>query len=83
MLEMVQTQLSACDYIHSRKPKQAVNQIDVKNAFLHCDLQKVCMSLSLGLSHLWGECKVYQLKISYKLKQSPHAWFGKFSSALL
>ena len=58
-----------------------LHQFDIKNVFLHGDLQEgVYMEQPLGfVAH--GEIgKVCRLRKSlYSLKQSPRAWFGKFS----
>ena len=60
-----------------------LQQFDVKNVFLHGDLQEeVYMEQPLGFAQ--GEIrKVCRLRKSlYGLKQSPSAWFGKFSHAV-
>lgn len=59
-------------------------QLDLKNAFLHSDLQEeVYMKTLLGFQHLTTKGKVCRLKKSlYGLKQSPRAWFEWFSSAM-
>lgn len=58
--------------------------MDIKNAFLPGDLQEeVHMELPLGIS-LKGQCsKVCRLKKALNgLKQSPQAWFSRFSQAI-
>jgi hypothetical protein len=60
-----------------------LNQLDFKNAFLHGDLTKIVyMAPPLGFES--KGVYVCQLKQSiYDLKQSPHAWFDKFSKAVV
>ena len=58
-----------------------LHQLDIKNVFLHGDLQEeVYMEQPLGFIAQGEIGKVCRLrKSSYGLKQSPRAWFGKFS----
>ena len=59
----------------------ALHQLDIKNAFLHGDFQEeVYMEQSQGFvsqGEIWKVCRLR--KSLCGLKQSPHAWFGKFS----
>jgi hypothetical protein len=61
-----------------------LHQLDVKNAFFHGDLEEeVYMDIPSGYSSSSKakiECKLQQAL--YGLKQSPRAWFGRFSSAM-
>ena len=61
-----------------------LHQLDIKNAFLHGDLQEeVYMEQPLGFVAQGVIGRVCPLRKSlYRLKQSPHAWFGKFSQAV-
>ena len=62
-----------------------LQQFDVKNAFLHGELsEEVYMDLPLGCMILEVHCrKVCNLKKSlYGLKQSPRAWFGRFTKSM-
>ncbi|WKA03136.1 hypothetical protein VitviT2T_021265 [Vitis vinifera] len=62
-----------------------LQQFDVKNAFLHGELSKeVYMDLPLGCMVSEKQCqKVCKLKKSlYGLKQSPRAWFGRFTKSM-
>ena len=60
------------------------HQLDIKNVFLHGDLQdEVYMEQPLGFVAQGEIGKVYRLRKSlYGLKQSPRAWFGKFSQTV-
>jgi hypothetical protein len=61
-----------------------LQQFDVKNAFLHGDLEeKVYMDFPLGFSTSSESGKVCRLRKSlYGLKQSPRAWFGRFTHSM-
>nr|GEY97471.1 putative reverse transcriptase, RNA-dependent DNA polymerase [Tanacetum cinerariifolium] len=61
-----------------------LHQFDVKNAFLHGELkEEVCMEAPPGFSEHFKIRKARQLKKSlYGLKQSPRAWFGRFTLAM-
>ncbi|PKI66178.1 hypothetical protein CRG98_013431 [Punica granatum] len=64
----------------------SLQQLDIKNAFLHGDLEdEVYMEQPPGFvtqGEYFG--KVCKLRKSlYGLKQSPRTWFGRFNSAVL
>ncbi|WKA09914.1 hypothetical protein VitviT2T_027524 [Vitis vinifera] len=62
-----------------------LQQFDVKNVFLHGELsEEVYMDLPPGCMVLEKQCqKVCKLKKSlYGLKQSPRAWFGRFTKSM-
>ena len=61
-----------------------LHQLDIKNAFLYGDLQEeVYIEQPPGFIAQEEIGKVYRLrKLSYGLKQSPRAWFGKFSQTI-
>ncbi|RVX02335.1 Retrovirus-related Pol polyprotein from transposon RE2 [Vitis vinifera] len=62
-----------------------LQQFNVKNAFLHGELsEEVYMDLLPGCMVLEKHCqKVCKLKKSlYGLKQSPRAWFGRFTKSM-
>ena len=61
-----------------------LHQLDIKNVFLHGNLQEeVYMEQPPGFVAQGGIGKVCHFrKFLYGLKQSPHAWFGKFSQAV-
>ncbi|RVW62884.1 Retrovirus-related Pol polyprotein from transposon RE1 [Vitis vinifera] len=81
-----------CRWIYTVKYKaDAANldwplqQFDVKNAFLHGELsEEVYMDLPPGCMVSEKQCqKVCKLKKSlYGLKQSPRAWFGRFTKSM-
>ncbi|PKU79659.1 Retrovirus-related Pol polyprotein from transposon TNT 1-94 [Dendrobium catenatum] len=62
-----------------------LEQLDVKNAFLHGDLEEeIFMEIPPGFKGKSEGNKVCKLKKAlYGLKQSPRAWFGKFSKFML
>jgi hypothetical protein len=61
-----------------------LHQLDVKNAFLHGDLEEeVYMDIPSGytaFSKIEVVCKLQ--RALYELKQSPRVWFGWFSQAM-
>ena len=61
-----------------------LHQFDIKNVFLHGDLQEeVHMEQPSGFIAQGEIGRVYRLRKSlYGLKQSPHVWFGKFNQAV-
>jgi hypothetical protein len=61
-----------------------LHQFDVKNAFLHGDLEEeVYMNVPPGYTVSSGDQTVCRLQRAlYGLKQSPRAWFGRFSLAM-
>ena len=61
-----------------------LHQLDVKNAFLNDDLEEgVYMEVPPGLETHMNSNKVCKLKKSlYGLKQSPRAWFERFTKAV-
>ena len=61
-----------------------LHQFDVKNAFLHGGLEEeVYMDIPPGYSVTTRTNEVCKLQRAlYGLKQSPQAWFGRFSLAM-
>ena len=64
--------------------KWDLHQLDIKNVFLHDDLwEEVYMEQPPGFVTQGEIGKVCRLQKSlYGLKQSPRAWFGKFSQVV-
>ncbi|KAL0386245.1 UNVERIFIED_CONTAM: Retrovirus-related Pol polyprotein from transposon TNT 1-94 [Sesamum radiatum] len=63
----------------------SVQQFDVKNAFFYGDLEEeVYMEPPSGFDENFSGNKVCRLKKElYGLKQSPRAWFGRFTKTML
>lgn len=63
----------------------ALHQLDIKNAFLNGDLEEeVYMNIPPGFENSLNREKVCKLKKSlYGLKQSPRAWFGRFTKSII
>ncbi|KAJ0927704.1 putative RNA-directed DNA polymerase [Helianthus annuus] len=61
-----------------------LHQFDVKNAFLHGELkEEVYMEAPPGFTEQFKPGEVCRLRRSiYGLKQSPRAWFGRFTLAM-
>ena len=61
-----------------------LHQFDVKNAFLHGELEEeVYMKPPPGFSEAYNLKEGCRLERAlYGLKQSPHAWVGRFTSAM-
>jgi Reverse transcriptase (RNA-dependent DNA polymerase) len=61
-----------------------LHQMDVKNAFLHGNLdEEIYMEVPPGYTCTGMEQKVCKLnKALYGLKQSPRAWFGRFRNVM-
>jgi len=61
-----------------------LHQLDIKNAFLNGDLEEVYMEIPPGLETSSNYNKVCKLKkLLYELKQSPRAWFDKFTKIIV
>lgn len=61
----------------------SLQQFDVKNAFLHADLEEEVF-MEPGFDKDFGNNQVCRLKKAlYGLKQSPRAWFGRFTKTML
>ena len=63
---------------------QSLHQLDIKNLFLNGELEEdVYMQLPLGFENSYGKGNLCKLKRSlYGLKQSPRAWFDRFSKSI-
>ncbi|RVW60435.1 Retrovirus-related Pol polyprotein from transposon RE1 [Vitis vinifera] len=61
-----------------------LHQFDVKNAFLHGDLEEdIYMDIPSGyVANTEGNIVCKLQRTLYGLKQSPRAWFGRFSTAM-
>ncbi|CAL2258010.1 unnamed protein product [Prunus armeniaca] len=62
-----------------------LHQFDVKNAFLHGDLEEEVYMDPLPRCNLSSEKKHYMCKLKkslYGLKQSPKAWFGRLTKSM-
>ena len=61
-----------------------LHQYDVRNAFLHRELEEVYMTILLGYKLTYCSDMVCKLKKTlYRLKQFPRMWFGKLSRVML
>ena len=62
----------------------SLHQLDIKNAFINGDLEEeVYMEIPPGLKHPNSYNRVCRLRKSlYGLKQSPRAWFDRFTKAI-
>lgn len=65
--------------------KWKLQQFDVKNAFLHGGLEEeIYMELHSGFNFInEGKIVCRSKKALHRLKQSPRAWFGRFTRAML
>ncbi|RDY07904.1 hypothetical protein CR513_07929, partial [Mucuna pruriens] len=78
------TQTYKIYYKETFAPVAEMNMFDVKNVFLHGDIEEVYMEILLGFHSHNEKNKVRRLKKAlYGLKQSPRAWFGRFAQVMI
>ena len=61
-----------------------LQQFDVKNAFLHGEIEEIYMEVPPGYGNTLAAHTVCKLKKAlYGLKQLPRAWFGRFARVMM